>query len=68
MNHACPSNDSMWCAFRVHIELAWLHDDLHTRKMEPIFLMLWEQNLETIKVECFKVGSQLSHELLHLIP
>jgi hypothetical protein len=63
MNHACPNNDYMWCAFHVGIELAWLRvDDIHTRKMEPIFPMLWEQNLETIKVESLKVGSQLSHK------
>jgi hypothetical protein len=69
MNHACPNNDFMWRTFHVDIELAWLHvDDLHIRKMEPISPMMWEQNLKIIKVECFKVGFQLSHELLHLIP
>jgi len=69
MIHAFPSNDSMCCAFHVGIELAWLHvDGLHTRKMEPIFPTMWEQNLEIIKVKCFKVGFQFFHELLHLIP
>jgi hypothetical protein len=69
MNHACPSNDFMWCAFHVGIELAWLHvDDLHTRKTEPISPALGEQNLETMNIKCFKVGFQFFHELLHLIP
>jgi hypothetical protein len=47
-------------------ELAWvLVEDVHTRKMELVYLTLWEQNLKIIKEKCYEVTSQFSCELQH---